>query len=152
MWVITAAHCIYGKKKDEITVVLGRYLEIFYCVCFDFLFLFYLVTAGILWKVIEFLIASAKYWTKSINLVLCVHFGFYLGKTLYIFNIWILHCVKSVRIQSFSGPYFPAFGLNTERYSVSLRIQSKRGKIRTRKTHAVLKIYFLDCSVAFALI
>ena len=33
----------------------------------------------------------------------------------------------------FSGPYFPAFGLNTERYSVSLRIQSKCGKIRTRK-------------------
>ena len=24
------------------------------------------------------------------------------------------HCVKSVRIQSLSGPYFPAFGLNTE--------------------------------------
>ena len=34
-------------------------------------------------------------------------------------------CVKSVRIRSFSGPYFPAFGLNTERYSVSLRIQSE---------------------------
>ena len=33
----------------------------------------------------------------------------------------------------FSGPYFPAFGLNTERYSISLRIQSKCGKIRTRK-------------------
>ena len=28
------------------------------------------------------------------------------------------YCVKSVRIRSFSGPYFPAFGLNTERYSV----------------------------------
>ena len=25
--------------------------------------------------------------------------------------------MKSVRTQSFSGPYFPAFGLNTERYS-----------------------------------
>ena len=24
------------------------------------------------------------------------------------------HCVKSVRNRSFSGPYFPAFGLNTE--------------------------------------
>ena len=24
------------------------------------------------------------------------------------------HCVKSVQIRSFSGPYFPAFGLNTE--------------------------------------
>ena len=31
-----------------------------------------------------------------------------------------LHCVKSVRIRSFSGLYFPVFGLITERYSVSL--------------------------------
>ena len=28
----------------------------------------------------------------------------------------------------FSGPYFPLFGLNTEIYSVNLRIQSKSGK------------------------
>ena len=28
-----------------------------------------------------------------------------------------LHCVKSVRIWSYSGPHFPVFGLNTERYS-----------------------------------
>ena len=42
--------------------------------------------------------------------------------------------VKSVRIRSFSGPYFPAFGLNTERHSVFLCIQSERGEIRTRKT------------------
>ena len=40
-------------------------------------------------------------------------------------------CVKSVRIWSYSGPYFPAFELNTERYSLSLRIQSKCGKIQT---------------------
>ena len=44
------------------------------------------------------------------------------------------HCVKSVRIRSYSGPYFPAFGLNTERYSVSLRTQSECGKIWTRIT------------------
>ena len=43
-------------------------------------------------------------------------------------------CVKSVQIQSFSGPYFPVFGLNTERYCVSLRVQSECGKIRTIKT------------------
>ena len=47
-------------------------------------------------------------------------------------------------IRSFSGSYFPAFGLNTERYGVSLCIQSKCGKVRTGKTantntfHAVL--------------
>ena len=39
-----------------------------------------------------------------------------------------------VRVPSYSGPHFPTFGLNTDRYSVSLRIQSKCGKIRTRIT------------------
>ena len=33
-----------------------------------------------------------------------------------------------------TDPYFPAFGLSTERYGVSSRIQSECGKIRTRKT------------------
>ena len=33
----------------------------------------------------------------------------------------------------FSGRYFPAFELNTERYPVFLRIQSECGKIQTRK-------------------
>ena len=40
-------------------------------------------------------------------------------------------CSNADRV--FSGTYFPAFGLNTERYGVSLRIQSKCGKIQTRK-------------------
>ena len=49
-----------------------------------------------------------------------------------------IHCVKSLRIQSYSGPYFPAFRL------VSLRIQSECGKMRNRITpntdtfHAVI--------------
>ena len=45
-----------------------------------------------------------------------------------------MHYVKSVRIRSYSGPHFPVFGLNTDRSGVSLRIQSKWGKIRTRVT------------------
>ena len=44
------------------------------------------------------------------------------------------HCVKSVCIRSFSDLYFSAFGLNTERYGVSHRIESKCGKIRTKKS------------------
>ena len=40
------------------------------------------------------------------------------------------HCVKSVRVWSFSGPYFSAFGL----YGVYVHIQFECGKIRTRKT------------------
>ena len=40
-------------------------------------------------------------------------------------NILKYHCVKSVQIQSFSCPYFPALGLNMEIYGVNLRIQSE---------------------------
>ena len=35
-----------------------------------------------------------------------------------------------------SGPYFPAFGLNTDIYSVNLSIQSKYRKMRTRNNSA----------------
>ena len=57
-----------------------------------------------------------------------------------------IYCMKSVCIRSFCGLYFPAFVLNTEKYSVSLNIQPECGKIRTRKTpntgtfHAVIFI------------
>ena len=44
------------------------------------------------------------------------------------------NCVKSARIRYYFGPHFPAFGLNTERYSESLRIQSECEKMRTRMT------------------
>ena len=43
------------------------------------------------------------------------------------------HCVKSHRVRSYFGPYFPAIGLNAERYGVSLRFQYECGKMRTRK-------------------
>ena len=44
------------------------------------------------------------------------------------FLICFNHCIKNVRIQNFSGPHFPEFGLNTEIYSVNLCIQSEWGK------------------------
>ena len=44
------------------------------------------------------------------------------------------HCVKSVRIQSYSGKHFLWLYLNTERYFVSLRIQFECRKTRTRIT------------------
>ena len=61
--------------------------------------------------------------------------------------------VKSVRIRSFSGPYFPAFDLNTEIYRVHCSIQSECGKIRTRKTpnmvtfHPLLSTVFTKVSI-----
>ena len=63
------------------------------------------------------------------NCRLLVSFG-----SLSLETLSLYYCVKSVRIRSFSGPYFPAFRLNKKRYSVSLRIRSECGKIRTRKT------------------
>ena len=40
---------------------------------------------------------------------------------------------KVSQYRAFSGPYFPVLGLDAERYSVSLHIQSEYRKIRTRK-------------------
>ena len=60
------------------------------------------------------------------------------------FLYYNIHRVKSVRIWSYSGLYFLAFGLNTQRYSVSLHIQSECRKMWTRITpntntfHAVI--------------
>ena len=62
------------------------------------------------------------------------------------------HCVKSVRIRSYSGPYFTVFGLNTERYGVFFRIQSEYGKIRTRitpNTDTFHAVYILTKHVTF---
>ena len=71
------------------------------------------------------------------------------GKKWSIFSTWLPHVHRGLREsekQSLnlsqrevsrygvcSGPYFLTFELNTERYSVSLHIQSKCGKRRTRK-------------------
>ena len=48
--------------------------------------------------------------------------------------ICVKHCVKAVRIRSYSGLHFPAFTLNAERCGVSLIIESKCAKMWTRIT------------------
>ena len=45
-----------------------------------------------------------------------------------------MHWVKNVRNRSYFRPYYPAFELHTERYGVSLPIQSECRIIRTRIT------------------
>ena len=42
--------------------------------------------------------------------------------------------MKSVRTWSYCSPYFPAFGLNTDRYSVAVIIQTECGNIWIRIT------------------
>ena len=58
--------------------------------------------------------------------------------------------MKSAHIRSYSGPYFLAFGLIMERYSVSLLIQSEYAKIRTRitpNTGTFYAVYLLDLNL-----
>ena len=99
---------------------------------------------------------SREFQTNSCFLKLIITFSSYLIKLFEIHscNSWRYyysiignkHCVKRVRTRSFSGPYFRAFGMNTERYSPYVRIESESGKIWTRKSpdtvtfHAV-KVY-----------
>ena len=46
-------------------------------------------------------------------------------------SLW--HCVKSVRIRSFSDPYFPAFGLNTGRSEYLSVFSPNAGKHKPEK-------------------
>ena len=48
-------------------------------------------------------------------------------------NFEIVTAREMTKYGVFSGPYFPVFGINTEIYEVNLCIQSKYGKIRTRR-------------------
>ena len=77
-------------------------------------------------------------WTLKLFNSVCFDYGFTVNQLQFwiikIRNIDNIHRVKRVRIWNFSDLYFPAFGLNRERYSVSLHIQSECGKIRTRIT------------------
>ena len=63
----------------------------------------------------------------------CIKHGKHLMK-ISVLVFWRFHCMKSVRTRSYSGLHFLAFGPNTERYWVSLRIQSECGKVLTRIT------------------
>ena len=56
-----------------------------------------------------------------------------------------VHCVKSVRIRSSSGPYFSAFGLNKDRYSYLSIFNPNAGKYgpeKLRIKHFLLNVTF----------
>ena len=82
-------------------------------------------------------------------LMLCLLQRFIYHAGMLTLEFWLaftLHCVKSVRDGSHSGPNFSAFGLNTERYSVSLCIQSECGKMWTRTTPNTNTFYGVKCN------
>ena len=94
-----------------------------------------------LWKEHE-LIVTLVYWVNDFNFseflgpvclnsAGCGNFSLHISYILQV--IWIT-LRESVCIWSFSGPYFPTFELNVERYSAFLHIQSECRKIQTRKT------------------
>ena len=60
-----------------------------------------------------------------------IHFARW--KSVGLLHIAYIHYVKSVHIRRFYGPYFSARGLNTDRYSVFLRIQSECRKYGQEK-------------------
>ena len=51
---------------------------------------------------------------------------------------------KVSKCEVFSGPYFPVFERSTEIYKINPRLQSKYGKIRTRKKLRIW-ILFTQC-------
>ena len=56
------------------------------------------------------------------------------------------HCEKCVRSRSYSGPHFPAFELNAERYPIFC---PNAGKMRTRITPNTDTFYSVTCFRAY---
>ena len=99
------------------------------------------------WKFCYSLRTSSKRWFDVPTTEMSIFLLFVSARVLF---VSAFHSVKRVRIRSYSGPHFPAFGLNTERYAVSLRIQSKCGKMQTRitpKKDALYVVFFLWVSL-----
>ena len=57
------------------------------------------------------------------------------------------HCVRSIHIRSYSGPYFPAFGLNTEYLSVFSPNAEKYGPEKLR-----MQTIFTQCMMIIILV
>ena len=54
---------------------------------------------------------------------------------------------KSVCILGYFGPHFPAFGVNTERYGIAVRILSKCGKLYMFVWCIYIHFLFVYCSI-----
>ena len=85
--------------------------------------------------------------------ILVVNKVFFLKKQFFSFLILTIpHCVKRVRIRSYSGPYFPAFELNTNiqsNYEYSVRVRENTDQNNKDTFYAVLGKFSLDSSQIF---
>ena len=61
-------------------------------------------------------------------------------------GVFRVHCMKSVRIRSFSGPYFPSFRLNTERYRIQTEyvFSSNEGKYAVTLSNIFDRTFFTN--------
>ena len=101
-----------------------------------------------LYKNNEFKISGTTWGLKSLNCLVLFHRSYSISRIQnnfeYILNNmknWKTHhqpkyitAWKVSKIGRFPGPYFPVFGLNTEIYSLNLRIQPEYRKKNSRKT------------------
>ena len=92
-----------------------------------------------------FLSQRSKIWVSrkksqnasAIFILTCNYLFTYLFVVIYFCYLWLiweiseeLHCLKSALIRSYFGPYFPVFGLNTDRYFLrSVRILWRQRRI-----------------------
>ena len=96
------------------------------------------------WQI--FIVFSSNTFLKSHLLILTFSLSFQFAEFFYpmsCHHFWTIEhtspkiqnirCVKSVRIRSFFGPYFRAFGLNTEIHRVNLPMQSNAWKYESEK-------------------
>ena len=80
------------------------------------------------------------FWSHSIVLL----------HLLSVYNSLAIHTLwKNVCIRSFSGPYFPAFKMNTERYGLSWMYGGHESSLKVSKTEKSLVFKYLSLYFSF---
>ena len=137
-WVILKTKATFSLQFKRSDKWLSCYvvIETFVSPCIFNNFNLKIFTPNSIWIWIDALnIPSLFIFKVLIPNKVCWHLTFSLTPPFkYILHINGVHCVNNVRIRSYSGLLFPIFELNTERYRLSLRIQSECGKMWTRIT------------------
>ena len=96
------------------------------------------------YSLLSTLCITVKIEIRSFSENFLLFFFFFLNLKIQFLPLLFLkcHCVKIVRIWIYSGPYFPAFGLNTERYSFQMG-ESTDQNTDQKRTIGILAFYYM---------
>ena len=120
---------IYLIKEKNTFPLLNKWKQALIVIakCFALLVILYMFICSLSFLASAFKLLGGKTAGKNLKIHSFSRRPKFSENVIFLWEIYIFQA-------NYSGPHFRAFGLNTERYGISIRIQSKCGKMRARIT------------------